>query len=119
MVNEITPFGSYNPMAMAAYQQFLLSQQEQSQQQQRIENPLYGSGYSLLYPNGYPSQDVSQRVSPTVGYDFLGGNRFDNLSIFNNIVFPSKYSNDIFAQQLYASRPWENFPLNNSNGFVC
>ncbi len=120
MVNSINSFGGFDPLAQQAYQQFLYSQQQQYHQQQRAENPLYDSGYSLVYPEGYPPQPQAQSTNPNYGFNPPANPYFNNnQSIFNGDIFAGKYSNDIFANQLLASKPWENFPLaNNQTGFA-
>ena len=118
MVNSISFLGNFNPMAQQAYQQFLYSQQQQYQQQQRAENPLYDSGYSLVYPEGFPPKTQAQSVNPNYGFNYATNPYFNNQSIFNGDIFAGKYNDDIFASQLLASKPWEKFSLNNPNGVV-
>lgn len=116
MSNEINTFGSFNPMAQQAYQQFLYSQQQQYSQQQRSENPLYDSGYSLVYPEGYPPKEQVQNVNQNYFNNGLNI-PYNNISLFNNDIFAGKYSNDIFAKQLLVSKPWENFSSSNPTNF--
>ncbi len=116
MGNEINSLCTFNPMAQQAYQQFLYSQQQQYQQKQRNENPLYDSGYSLVYPEGYPSKTQEKTNNPNYSFNFASNPYFSNQSIFNGDIFAGKYSNDIFANQLLSSKPWEKFTLENQIG---
>ena len=89
-------YGTFSPMAYAAYQQYL---QGQSQQQQQNASPLAGNGFSLVTPEAQQFQ-----AQQTAG-NFSGG--FNNLGFGGNLL--PQYNNDIFASQLMQTKPWENF----------
>lgn len=92
MVNEIGSLGTFGsatfrPEALAAYQQYL---------QQTQQNPQQTYGLIQQAPN-----NLVQSQNYTAG--------FTNNNYFQNPQFASRYTNDIFAQQLYKTRPWEQF----------
>ena len=95
---NFSSYGTFSPMAYAAYQQYL---QGQTQQQQLAQNvsPLAVNGFSLVTP------EAQQAPTQQTAGIFNGG--FNNLGIGQNL-FP-QYNNDIFASQLMQTRPWENF----------
>lgn len=105
MFNNDFSFGSTNGLAELSYQRYLASQQNQAKGNNAnlVEIP----NYSLL-DNG----NVQQPTAFPQG-NYSNNNNFMDGSLFFNMNEPmdflgSKYQDDIFASQLYKSKPWEN-----------
>lgn len=106
MTNEIGSLGTFGsatfrPEALQAYQQYL--QQTQQQNAQQTDKLTQQSNVSLINPyNTAQAQNYS--------------NGFANNNYYQAPQFASKYSNDIFTQQLYNSKPWEQYGAVQPNG---
>ena len=111
MVNEISSLGTFGgatfrPEALQAYQQYL--QQTQQANPQQTDRLTQQSNVSLINPSG-----VAQAQNFTT---------MVNNNPYQQFPYNSKYSNDIFAQQLYQSKPWEQIcgqsaPQTNQTGY--
>lgn len=159
MVNEIGSLGTFGsatfrPEALQAYQQYL--QQTQQQNAQQTDRLLQPSNASLINPSGvaqaqnfaamvnnnpYQQFPYNSKYSNDIFAQQLFNNQtgqtygnYGNYAQFNNSFLAGKYSGgDIFAQQLYKTKPWEqisnqttakanagyNFPQYQQNGYLA
>lgn len=159
MVNEIGSLGTFGsatfrPEALQAYQQYLQqTQQQNAQQTDRLIQPSYAS---LINPSGvaqaqnfaamvnnnpYQQFPYNSKYSNDIFAQQLFNNQtgqtygnYGNYAQLNNSFVAGKYSGgDIFAQQLYKTKPWEqisnqttakanagyNFPQYQQNGYLA
>lgn len=148
MVNGISSLGTFGgatfrPEALQAYQQYLQqTQQANPQQTDRLTQP---SNVSLINPSGvaqaqnfatmvnnnpyqqFPYNDkYSNDIFAQQLFNNQTGQTYGNSSNYaqlNNSFVAGKYSGgDIFAQQLYQSKPWEQIcgqtaPQTNQTGY--
>ncbi len=159
MVNGISSLGTFGgatfrPEALQAYQQYL--QQTQQQNAQQTDKLIQQSNASLINPSGvaqaqnfaamvnnnpYQQFPYNSKYSNDIFAQQLFNNQtgqtygnYGNYAQFNNSFVAGKYSGgDIFAQQLYQSKPWEqisnqttakanagyNFPQYQQNGYLA
>ncbi len=159
MVNEIGSLGTFGsatfrPEALQAYQQYL--QQTQQQNAQQTDKLIQQSNASLINPSGvaqaqnfatmvnnnpYQQFPYNSKYSNDIFAQQLFNNQtgqtygnYGNYAQFNNSFLAGKYSGgDIFAQQLYKTKPWEqisnqttakanagyNFPQYQQNGYLA
>ena len=159
MVNEIGSLGTFGsatfrPEALQAYQQYL--QQTQQQNAQQTDRLIQQSNASLINPSGvaqaqnfatmvnnnpYQQFPYNDKYSNDIFAQQLFNNQtgqtygnYGNYAQLNNSFLASKYSGgDIFAQQLYKTKPWEqisnqttakanagyNFPQYQQNGYLA
>lgn len=111
MVNGISSLGTFGgatfrPEALQAYQQYL--QQTQQANPQQTNRLTQQSNISLINPSGVAQ---AQNFAAMV-----------NNNPYQQFPYNSKYSNDIFTQQLYQSKPWEQIcgqtaPQTNQTGY--
>lgn len=148
MVNEIGSLGTFGgatfrPEALQAYQQYL--QQTQQANPQQTDRLTQQSNVSLINPSGVTqAQNFAAMVNNNPYQQFPYNSKYSN-DIFaqqlfnnqtgqtygnsgnyaqlNNSFVAGKYSGgDIFAQQLYQSKPWEQIcgqsaPQTNQTGY--
>lgn len=112
MVNEIGSLGTFGsatfrPEALQAYQQYL--QQTQQQNAQQTDRLIQPSNASLINPSGVAQ---AQNFAAMV-----------NNNPYQQFPYNDKYSNDIFAQQLFNNQTGQTYgnsgnyaQLNNSFG---
>lgn len=159
MVNEIGSLGTFGsatfrPEALQAYQQYL--QQTQQQNAQQTDSLIQPSNASLINPSGvaqaqnfaamvnnnpYQQFPYNSKYSNDIFAQQLFNNstgqtygNYGNYAQLNNSFVAGKYSGgDIFAQQLYKTKPWEqisnqttakanagyNFPQYQQNGYLA
>lgn len=159
MVNEIGSLGTFGsatfrPEALQAYQQYL--QQTQQQNAQQTDKLIQPSNASLINPSGvaqaqnfaamvnnnpYQQFPYNDKYSNDIFAQQLFNNQtgqtygnYGNYAQLNNSFVAGKYSGgDIFAQQLYKTKPWEqisnqttakanagyNFPQYQQNGYLA
>lgn len=156
MVNEIGSLGTFGsatfrPEALQAYQQYL--QQTQQANPQQTDKLIQPSNASLINPSGvaqaqnfaamvnnnpyqqFPYNDkYSNDIFAQQLFNNQTGQTYGNYAQLNNSFVAGKYSGgDIFAQQLYKTKPWEqisnqttakanagyNFPQYQQNGYLA
>lgn len=159
MVNGISSLGTFGgatfrPEALQAYQQYL--QQTQQQNAQQTDRLTQQSNISLINPSGvaqaqnfaamvnnnpYQQFPYNSKYSNDIFAQQLFNNptgqtygNYGNYAQLNNSFLAGKYSGgDIFAQQLYKTKPWEqisnqttakvnagyNFPQYQQNGYLA
>ena len=159
MVNGISSLGTFGsatfrPEALQAYQQYL--QQTQQQNAQQTDKLIQPSNASLINHSGvaqaqnfaamvnnnpYQQFPYNSKYSNDIFAQQLFNNstgqtygNYGNYAQLNNSFVAGKYSGgDIFAQQLYKTKPWEqisnqttakanagyNFPQYQQNGYLA
>lgn len=159
MVNGISSLGTFGsatfrPEALQAYQQYL--QQTQQQNAQQTDKLIQPSNASLINPSGvaqaqnfaamvnnnpYQQFPYNSKYSNDIFAQQLFNNstgqtygNYGNYAQLNNSFVAGKYSGgDIFAQQLYKTKLWEqisnqttakanagyNFPQYQQNGYLA
>ncbi len=104
MFNSDYSIGNTNSLAELSYQRYLASQQNKTNSNDA--NLLNIPNYSLL-------NNMNQMSQSNFYQGNYANNNFMDGSLFFNMNEPmdflgSKYQDDIFAGQLYKSKPWEN-----------